>query len=90
MVSTIVAILGSVIGIFIGHFLTRKKYGAETKSIELQNISKMIDLYKGIATDFTKQIEDLTKQVSELKNENRKLRTDIVKLEKIIKENKLI
>ena len=50
----------------------------------------MIDLYKGIAIDFTKQIEDLTKQVTELKNENRKLRADIAKLEKIIKENKLI
>ncbi len=89
----IATIAGSLIALILGYLLYKRKHEAEVekiraeaKDVEIGNVDSVINLWKKIAEDMSKQVLSLENQVSLLREENRKLRHDVSRLEEIIKE----
>lgn len=82
MKDTLLTILISASSAFLGWFFTRKKYNAEAIGAEIDNDTKVINLWKewaeNLKNDFdtkcnnmSKEIERLSHRIEELEEENR-------------------
>lgn len=82
MKDTLLTIIISASSAFLGWFFTRKKYNAEAIGAEIDNDTKVINLWKewaeNLRTDFdtkcnnmSKEIERLSLRIEELEEENR-------------------
>ena len=87
MVQLILAIVGSsAFSVSLGFMLGRGKAKAETEKIKLENIDKLIDIYKEVTEDLKTEVKALRSEVGELRKENKNLKSEITKLEKTLAE----
>ena len=90
VVSTVAA---SGITGFFSWFFTRKKYKAETKAIDIENLHKSLEFYQKLSDDTTRRLDEmlerdrlLEEQVIALRAENIELNDIIKKLEEKVNE----
>lgn len=72
--------LGTLGGGFVTWLFGRRKQKAETKSSELENVEKALEIYRKILEDNSQQILSLKTEVNKLEN----------KLDTITEENRLL
>lgn len=59
--------IGSLLSGALTFFLTKRKYGAETDSIEIQNLKAGVFVYTEIIGSLRSEIDQLRKEVKEMK-----------------------
>ena len=64
----------------IGYLFAAKKNNAETNVLELEAVEKAVRIWRELAGDLKKEVEELRKQVNELIEENQTLTEEINKL----------
>jgi hypothetical protein len=100
MKDTILTILISASTAFLGWFFTKRKYNAEAVSAEIDNDTKVINLWKewaeNLKNDFdnkcnkmSNEIEKLSERIQELETENKKHLQTIKDLLTTSKVNKI-
>ncbi len=72
----------SLIAAVITWFFSRKKQSAEVESTELDNVNKATSIWRELAEDLKKQVDDLREGQQRIFEENSLLREEVVKLEK--------
>jgi chromosome segregation ATPase len=72
--------LGTLGGGFVTWLFGRRKQKAETKSSELENVEKALEIYRKILEDNSQQILSLKTEVNKLEN----------KLDTLTEENRLL
>lgn len=73
------SILSSVISGSIVFIWTRRKYKAETRSAELDNIQKAVSIWRNLAKDLEEELKSLKKEFSELKDQMTSLQENFIK-----------
>lgn len=71
-------IIGPGFGGYFGWVFGRRKYRAETRSEELNNEDKNIDLYRKRIADQNEWLSDLSKRMDQMEAENEKLRAHLL------------
>lgn len=91
----ITGIVGAVTGTITWLF-TRRKQDAETKiteatahTTELDAIDKAVGIWRNLAQDLKKEVDELRNLISELREENDKLHQEINKLREEIQKERL-
>ncbi len=74
--------VSSLITAIITWFLSRKKQSVEVKSTELDNVNKATSIWRELAEDLKKQVDDLRKGQQRIFEENKLLRKEVLQLEK--------
>lgn len=59
-------LVGTLIGGFVGWFFTRKKQKADTTTIEIDNGSKVVGIYKDALDDLPSRYEEKYKHIQEM------------------------
>lgn len=65
-IPTVDNIIGTVIGAFVAWFFTRKKQKADTTTVEIDNGSKVVDLYKEALDDLPNRYAEKYKHIEEM------------------------
>ncbi|WP_264521209.1 hypothetical protein [Flavobacterium sp. N1994] len=65
-VQFVAPLLTTGIGAWIGWFFTRRKYNADATTTEIDNGSKLVDLYKNALDDLPARYEEKFKHVQEM------------------------
>ena len=88
-------VMGGTIASFITWLVTRRKYKAEARHTELDNVEKAISIWKQLAEDLNVQLqkvqdkcEQLSNEISGLRTENKELKKQIEKFGKSIDHSK--
>lgn len=71
---------------FVTWFFSRQKQRAETRASELENVEKAVSIWRSIAQDLEKKLDDvssrcdaLSKEIETLKIENKNLKNQLMK-----------
>jgi len=85
-IGTIIIALFSSIATGLGSWIfARKKNAAEAKSVELENVSKAVEIWREAAENLNAQLKIYTEQYEKMRQENEELRKKIFELEDQIK-----
>ncbi|MDD4374825.1 MAG: hypothetical protein PHG67_12985 [Bacteroidales bacterium] len=79
--TALIAIIPTIAGSFGGWFFGRKKTAAETKSIELENVSAAVKIWRESAENLSQQLSIYNKELIGLRKENSDLRDRLENLE---------
>lgn len=71
--------IASFLTALLGWYLTRKKQKAEVAASELDVVEKAITIWRRMAEDLGKQVEELRNEVHALRTENAKLLDELKK-----------
>lgn len=82
-------ILGGAVATTLAYLFGKKKTKAEIQKTELDSVEKAISIWRNLAQDFKKEVDELRGQITELRAENKILRQEVKKLSDIIDENGL-
>lgn len=80
-------IVGGAITTTLAYLFGKKKTKAEIQKTELDSVEKAISIWRSLAIDFKKEVDELKGQVLELRDENKALRKEVERLSDIIDEN---
>lgn len=87
IVNLIEAVAGTgIVATSITYLWTRKKYLAEVKTNDLENLRRMLDLYIDIVEDNKKRLDDYQSQLEIANNKVVALTDEIVSLRQEVKE----
>jgi len=82
----ILPILTALFGGGISYFFTRKKNRAETRSIEIENILKAVDIYSKVIEEQDMRIKEQDERIKQLNDELKILKSEIRELKKEFKD----
>lgn len=84
----IIALFTSIASGLGGWIFARKKNAAEAKSVELENVSKAVEIWREAAENLNAQLKLYTEQFEKMRQENEDLRKKISDLESQIEQLK--
>lgn len=70
----------------ITNLVTRFSRKEEIERTKTQTIQSVVDLWKGLVQDLTRDMKELTQEVEQLRSENKSLKLEMRKLEKLLNE----
>ena len=83
ILTSIVAVLGSIISATLAHLVTKRKYQAEVKEreahaigTELNNVEKAVEIWRKLATDLNSKLEKVNETCEQLQVEINTLRQE--------------
>lgn len=66
-------IVPTILSSVITWFLSRRKYKAESQANEIDNVEKVLSIYRGTIEDFKKEIDELREKINLVVKENEAL-----------------
>ena len=67
----------AIVTAFVGWVSGRRKATAETSKTEIEVVEKAIIIWRTLATDLKKEVDELRSIVNDLRNENEKLKQEV-------------
>lgn len=79
--------IGGAVASAMAWLLGKRKAKADAQKTELDSVEKAISIWRQLAQDFKKEVDELRVEIGELREENEKLSKEVNRLSKIITEN---
>lgn len=87
----IISAISAVVTGFFTHLFTKRKYNAETNSIDIENLQKALDFYKELSDDSKDRLCELLDKKTSLESRVEKLQIENAELKILIeKQNSMI
>jgi len=83
----LITIAASVVTAVLAWLFGRKQAKAQVQKTELDTIEQAITIWRSLAQDFKREVDELRAEVVILRNENENLREEINRLSGILQDN---
>ena len=77
----LVAIIGAITTL-LGYGVGKRKRAADAQQTELDSVEKAISIWRGLANDLKREVDELRVQVEQLRDENKELHDEIDRLKR--------